>query len=1004
PDRLGPCGQAADSVLLHRLAACLLNPGQTTLPHHLSAGEIRVILRASRTYRWEELRAGWQLLLGCRETHGYLSLRRIRMEVTHGVALQGCANLRAYRRARRKLDSAPHPHFWNWCASLVGRQCDPLAAAALAYLADAPRTTETLEFLARVGEAMNDRTLASFPRRWADEPELPPEALPFTDLGVPAGTLRSVLHHRALTGRTGLPGCLTALLGQTEREAREVEHLSRAGGHPERLRRLADPDLAARRWDGSLRRVRRQLERSLEVLRQEGLACLLRQATWQLVRRLSATAGRSRAGVFRMEFDALMLLRGCAEPAVLAQAVLHLGAGGSLDDLPANRRWLERARARGADVETWLNGVDAELPGDLRLRTERDPIEVLRMGTHFGTCLDLEHGCNAASTLANLMDANKQVVYARKPGGQPVSRVLIAATQDGGLLAYPLYGDSSMDREVRQQLLQFARRCRLQPRNSGRPASLHGLDWYDDGPAPWGDAAQESSEEGFLRAAGGGSEEWPQTGEWVAATWFYSLVRGRQVPGAFWTFPDRETARCLTTLGHGWAWGRVPDWRDLFHAHEGPDWFGWNPDGARAMAHEVLRRWRPDQFEREWSIHVRPPACFACLEAGTLLRLLAGLEGEIDNLPVAPWARVLEVALLRGPGPARRFRHMAERPSLRLVLLRVAARIPLPIGDRLSGQARSLPDDGPLYLALARQLGRRAVPLLRQAVLRHPHRVEPAVALLRAAPEDASLRRLVRRTCTVPAASLLEDPDRLNLARELSLDRISRALWQSSRPLPHWYDRLPYEEALALLGHPDYPSTDLEEGWRTTTRLEELRRSPDPVLLARLPPGFHDPDLEDRMVDRWPLSFVTAGPPAFRAGLLLARYGAARYSDEDRLAMARAVVNLDPLLAAAWAEGLAVDDLGQEPQPALWALLGTHSWLAEGWIRRHLGDPDTLLPALEEAARWAPPEAFEGVARRCLRSLAALPEASGSFRLRALVAAATVTTGQSACNVAGSGG
>ena len=64
---------------------------------------------------------------------------------------------------------------------------------------------------------------------------------------------------------------------------------------------------------------------------------------------------------------------------------------GHLDD-PANDRWLARARAAGIDTDAWLRGAapgEAEHPthGRLVIDLERDPLEILKIGAWFKTCL-----------------------------------------------------------------------------------------------------------------------------------------------------------------------------------------------------------------------------------------------------------------------------------------------------------------------------------------------------------------------------------------------------------------------------------------------------------------------------------------------------------------------------------------------------------------------------------------------------------------------------------------
>src|SRR5690606_15637234 len=110
-------------------------------------------------------------------------------------------------------------------------------------------------------------------------------------------------------------------------------------------------------------------------------------------------------------------------------------------DWPNNRAWLDAARAR-FDVDAWLRPrarscrVGAR---PCRLEVEDDPLEVLRMGVPFDTCLSLRDGFNASSAVVNAVDVNKRVVYLRGEDGAILARQLLAVSEDLHLLRYRLY-------------------------------------------------------------------------------------------------------------------------------------------------------------------------------------------------------------------------------------------------------------------------------------------------------------------------------------------------------------------------------------------------------------------------------------------------------------------------------------------------------------------------------------------------------------------------------------
>ncbi len=167
--------------------------------------------------------------------------------------------------------------------------------------------------------------------------------------------------------------------------------------------------------------------------------------------------------------------------------------------LAANQAWIERA-GRRFDVDAWLapRSVAFEAGGrKLALATEDDPLEVLRMGIPFDTCLSLLDGCNAASTVLNALDANKRVLYLRDQIGTIVGRKLLAVSRSNELLGYQLY--LALDKGLRPELeravnalcREIAREARLPMGVSGAPAVIHQGFWYDDGAVPFAGSAEQ---------------------------------------------------------------------------------------------------------------------------------------------------------------------------------------------------------------------------------------------------------------------------------------------------------------------------------------------------------------------------------------------------------------------------------------------------------------------------------------------------------------------------------
>src|SRR6185436_3067257 len=85
------------------------------------------------------------------------------------------------------------------------------------------------------------------------------------------------------------------------------------------------------------------------------------------------------------------------------------------DAFPRNLAWLRSMKDR-FDIDAWMAPRRKEIEhagARFVIELEEDPLEVMRMGIPFGTCLSLEDGSNAASTVLNAIEANKRVLYVR---------------------------------------------------------------------------------------------------------------------------------------------------------------------------------------------------------------------------------------------------------------------------------------------------------------------------------------------------------------------------------------------------------------------------------------------------------------------------------------------------------------------------------------------------------------------------------------------------------------
>ncbi len=156
---------------------------------------------------------------------------------------------------------------------------------------------------------------------------------------------------------------------------------------------------------------------------------------------------------------------------------------------PANERFVERLRGLGIDPEPWIHPPSpwTEVTADgrkLTLGFERDPLEILQMGSYFHTCLSVG-SFNFFSAVSNAVDANKQVVYARDDRGQVAGRCLLAVTTEGGILVFHPFNHEPAIRfgEMISALAnRLAGAMKTAVVKRGTVENLVAPVWYDDGP------------------------------------------------------------------------------------------------------------------------------------------------------------------------------------------------------------------------------------------------------------------------------------------------------------------------------------------------------------------------------------------------------------------------------------------------------------------------------------------------------------------------------------------
>ena len=120
------------------------------------------------------------------------------------------------------------------------------------------------------------------------------------------------------------------------------------------------------------------------------------------------------------------------------------------------------------------------------LRLERDPLEVLRLGTHVGSCFGLG-GDMAHSALAIMLDVNKVVVFARA-GERVLGRQVLAISEAERLVPFEVYAQTcaspALLRLFKSYDEAFARQLGLPIERPGDESEVElvlAASWWDDG-------------------------------------------------------------------------------------------------------------------------------------------------------------------------------------------------------------------------------------------------------------------------------------------------------------------------------------------------------------------------------------------------------------------------------------------------------------------------------------------------------------------------------------------
>lgn len=250
---------------------------------------------------------------------------------------------------------------------------------------------------------------------------------------------------------------------------------------------IAASELADPAW------TRRRLAERCDVLQARAFARRLDDILRELLLESIGAAPQTLTPAWR---DAFRFFLGAAERnrGLLIRLLRHAAAEPGrpvAPTLPLGQAWIARA-ARHMRADAWLapRRRTLELAAHrLTIALEDDPLEVLRMGIPFDTCLSLTDGFNAESTVLNAVDPNKRVLYVRDARGAVVARKLLAVSSEFHLLGYRLYmvrGDlPGLGDAVRAFCRELAADCALELADAGAPATIHPGFWYDDGTAAW---------------------------------------------------------------------------------------------------------------------------------------------------------------------------------------------------------------------------------------------------------------------------------------------------------------------------------------------------------------------------------------------------------------------------------------------------------------------------------------------------------------------------------------
>ncbi|MES2041208.1 MAG: hypothetical protein V4495_25600 [Pseudomonadota bacterium] len=159
-------------------------------------------------------------------------------------------------------------------------------------------------------------------------------------------------------------------------------------------------------------------------------------------------------------------------------------------DHPLNLDWY--AAHPCVNKTLWQKGLQKAAIIDgatVQLAFEQDPFEILKLGTYVGSCLSVGGFCNY-SAVACLLDANKQVIYARNEKGRVIARQLVAIDEKDRLFCcdvYPYQCSPAMQAAFKSYDQELAdllgiKLYREEAGSNYDVVTVLAQGWWDDGP------------------------------------------------------------------------------------------------------------------------------------------------------------------------------------------------------------------------------------------------------------------------------------------------------------------------------------------------------------------------------------------------------------------------------------------------------------------------------------------------------------------------------------------